>query len=193
MSLLIALVLILLLLCRMGGETACSAKHDEDIAAWKSAKDNWSDSVTDSTVEEQYEYYLKSATDNIQIEAEIKRICPCLPESQQNYHGHMRVLMSQIGKVQWSDSVFGIAVPVFPADTPRLVCRQKRMEFNAFIRWLDTELRKHGMKERMIFEPMMPVNGRYYYELNEVDSLETVAGRFSWLPQSVSYYRDTLA
>lgn len=193
MSLLIALVLITFLLCKMGGETAQAKKHDCDIASWKSTKEVWSDAATDRAVEEQYEYRLKTTIDHAQIEAEINRICPCLPKSQQSYQGYMRVLMSQIGKVQWSDSVFGIAVPVYLASTPQIVCRQKRMEFNRFIRWLDAELRKHNMKERMIFEPMIPINGRYYYELDEVDGLETVAGRFLWLPQSVLYHRDTLA
>ena len=193
MPLLISLALILFLLCKMGGETAQAKKHDRDIASWKAAKEVWSDAATDRAAEEQYEYRLKTATDNAHIEAEINRICPCLPKSEQNYYGYMRVLMSQIGKVQWHDSVVGITAPVYSANTPRIVCRQKRMEFNRFIRWLDTELRKHGMKEHMIFEPIMPVNGRYYYELDEVDSLETVAGRFLWLPQSVLYHRDTLA
>lgn len=193
MSLIISLVLITFLLCKMGGETAQAKKHDRDIVSWKAAKEVWSASATDNAAEEQYEYRLKTTIDNAHIEAEINRICPCLPQSEQNYYGYMRVLMSQIGKVQWHDSVVGITAPVYSANTPRIVCRQKRMEFNSFIRWLDAELRKHGMKERMIFEPIIPVNGRYYYELDEVDSLETVAGRFSWVPQSVLYYRDTLA
>lgn len=193
MSLIISLVFITFLLCKMGGETAQAKNHDRDIASWKAAKEVWSDAATDRAIEEQYEYRLKTTTDNAQIETEINRICPCFPQSQQSYQGYMRVLMSQIGKVQWSDSVFGIAVPVYPASTPQIICRQKRMEFNRFIRWLDAELRKHGMQERMIFEPMMSINGRYYYELDEVDSLETVAGRFLWLPQSVLYHRDTLA
>jgi len=193
MSLIISLVFITFLLCKMGGETAQAKNHDREIASWKAAKEVWADAATDRAIEEQYEYRLKTTIDHAQIEAEINRICPCLPQSERNYQGYMRVLMSQIGKVQWSDSVFGIAVPVYPASTPQIICRQKRMEFNSFIRWLDAELRKHGMKERMIFEPIISVNGRYYYELDEVDSLETVAGRFSWVPQSVLYHRDTLA
>ena len=91
MSLLISLALILFLLCKMGGETAQAKKHDRDIASWKAAKEVWAYSSTDRAAEEQYEYRLKTATDNVQIEAEINRICPCFPQSQQSYQGYMRV------------------------------------------------------------------------------------------------------
>lgn len=162
MSFLIFAVLAMLLFGSIANEAADSRRCNEIILSWREARGVWLSRSTDESMEEQYEYYLKTAMDYAEIDKTIDRICPCVPIGQRNINGYMRILLSQRGKVTRSDAVCGIDTPAFSSQMPMLICKQKRREFNNYIRWLDNELRKHGMQERIIFEPMITTDKRYY-------------------------------
>lgn len=187
------LVVGVLLLCKMGSETTSAKAHDRAVASWKAEHRDWVIRVTNENIEERHEYHLKTATDYRHIESEVDRICPCIPDEQRNTTNYLRVFLSQRGKIPRIDTISGIDTPLYPSSMPTITRRAKRIAFNDYMRWLDAELRKHGMMERMIFEPVSGVSERRYYELDEIDNLGLMEGRFMWIPQSIHYHLSTTA
>lgn len=184
------LVVGVLLLCKMGSETTSAKAHNRAVASWKTAHSDWVIRATSDRIEEQHEYHLKTAADYRHIRSEADRICPCIPDEQRNTTNYLRVFLSQRGKIPRIDTISGIDTPLYPSSMPTITRRAKRIAFNDYMCWLDAELRKHGMQERMLFEPLSKATSRRYYELFEVDALGTTAGRFIWVPQSIHYHLD---
>lgn len=182
------LIAAVLLLCKMGSETANAKAQRKNIDNWHKVCKDWTIRATSAEIEERHEYRLKTSIDYRHIKSEVDRICPCIPEEQRTIENYLRVFLSQRGKIPRIDTISGIDAPLYPSSMPTITRREKRIAFNDYMRWLDAELRKHGMQERMLFEPFPSTADRQYYELDEIDNLGLLDGRFVWTPQSIQYH-----
>lgn len=173
---------------KMSLEKSASKKAGREHKEWSSALDEWCVNMTDERLENRLE--LSIYNNPIEAAQTANRLCPFIPDDQQNQTTYLRIILAQQGKIPVLDADFGIKTPLY-GPKPVLIARQKYHDFFEFVTWLNTNLKQHGADTgEMLFVPSYPKSdSKQYYSMQEAEGL-LVPGRYEWAPQNICAYLD---